>query len=161
MVYNMDITDDMYNVFLNIGLLFLPMLLIYNLKSVTSIVRRHVMGQRIRHRVTYSSDTLADTESTSSDTDSTSDTESTSDTDISDAETELSDDTIIPYNDSDEVHNEIRDDDLPVTDVQPDEQVQINKKHVNEEILKRGVDLSYDNSLNNLQEKIRHILNDL
>ena len=153
MVYNMDITDDMYSVFLNIGLLFLPMLLIYNLKNVTSIVRRHVMRQRLRHRVTYNSDTLADTESTSSDT------ESTSDTDISDAETELSDDTIIPDNDSNEVHT--HDDELPVTDVQLDEQAQINKKHVNEEILRRGVDVSYDNSLNNLQEKIRHILNDL
>ena len=155
MVYNMDITDDMYSVFLNIGLLFLPMLLIYNLKNVSTIVRRHVMRQRLRHRVSYNSDTLADTESTSSDT------ESTSDTDISDAETELSDDTIIPDSDSDEVHNEISDDDLPVANVQPDEQSQINKRHVNEEILRRGVDVSYDNSLNNLQEKIRHILNDL
>jgi len=164
MVYNMDNMDttydtytdtynDMYNVFLNISLLFLPMLFVYNLKSVSSVIRRRVFGQRIKHRVNYSSDILDDSSSDLSDTD---------DNDNSDTESDLSDDTItledtLTEHDNGEVHN----DDALVTDVQPDEQAQNNKRQVNEEIIRRGTEMSHDTSLNNLQEKIREILNDL
>jgi hypothetical protein len=148
----MDITDDtytdMYNVFLNISLLFLPMLFVYNLKSVSSAIRRRVFGQRIKHRVSYNSDSLDDSSSDLSETD---------DNDNSDTESDLSDDTIILEDKLTEHENGA----VLVTDEQPDEQAQNNKRQVNEEILRRGSEMSHDTSLNNLEEKIRDILNDL
>ena len=153
----MNIDDNVYNdicdVLLNMSLLALPVLFVYNLRSVNSMVRTHLRDRIDR----YSSENLSgssDDDSDNLDTDA-----DDSDTTDSDDESgsDISDETITP-NDvlSDNDINHIIDQDILI-----DEQTKINKKNVNDEILKRGIDNVYDNSLTDLHEKIREILSDL
>lgn len=159
MVFNMNIDDDVYNdicdVLLNMSLLALPVLFVYNLRSVNSMVRTHVRDRIDR----YSSENLSgssDDDSDNLDTDTDADESDTMDSD-DESGSDISDDTITP-NDvlSNNDINHIIDQDILI-----DEQTKINKKNVNDEILKRGIDNVYDNSLTDLQEKIREILSDL
>jgi hypothetical protein len=152
----MNIDDDVYNdicdVLLNMSLLALPVLFVYNLRSVNSMVRTHLRDRIDR----YSSENLSNSSDDDSDNLDIDDDSDTMDSD-DESDSDISDDTITP-NDmlSDNDINHIIDQDILI-----DEQTKINKKNVNDEILKRGIDNVYDNSLTDLQEKIREILSDL